>query len=279
MEEPQGTEQVDTSAPVEEVTTPGPDQDSSPEQSSGGNPSWEPLREALGPQFFQLAEPHLKEFDKQAQSRITKLNSDLKTYSSLGTPDELSSYARIAQRLDSEPESVYEALGQFLKENGRMPETEAEVAEAVEDYEQGDEYEDPRLKQIEESQQKLMEYIEAQQQQQRAYEADVALDEELKSVREAFPQLDESDLKEVIQRSAFLSMNGNDVNLADVAADYIENVVNRIRSAQRPGATAPRLLPTGGGSAPTRQQGPSLGEMPKGDVQSIVASFLEQNKG
>lgn len=277
MDTQDGTEQFDTSAP-EAVDTSGPTETPDGAAPSGGNPAWEPLRTALGPEFFQLAEPHLKEFDKQAQSRIAKLNSDLKTYSSLGTPEQLSQYAGIAQRLDTQPEVIYEALGKFLQENGRMPRNDAEVAEAVDDFEDDEEQIDPRIAQLEATQRQMMEMIEAQQAQERAQAADAALEEELGQLQQAHPELDDADIAEIIQRAAFRAMNGQDPVLADVAQEYIENVVNRIRSAPRAGDSAPRLLPTGGGSAPTSQQRPALGEMPKGDVQSLVASILQQSK-
>lgn len=277
MSDLDGTEQIDTSA-SEPVDTSGPSETPDESAPSGGNPAWEPLRTALGPQFFQLAEPHLKEFDKQAQGRIAKLNSDLKTYSSLGTPEQLTQYATIAQRLDSQPEVIYEALGKFLRENGRMPETDAEVAEAVEDYEDDEEQIDPRIAQLEQTQMQMMQMIEAQQAQERAQAADAALDEELGQLRQAHPDLEDVDIHEILQRAAFRAMNGQDPALEEVAQEYIENVVNRIRSAPRAGDSAPRLLPTGGGSAPTGQKRPALGDMPKGDVQDLVASLLQQSK-
>jgi hypothetical protein len=275
MSDLDGTEQLDTSAEVSSEVS-GPE-NGTPQASSGGNPAWENIRSTLDPISFQLVEPHLKEFDKHAESRISSLNSQLKNYSQLGTPDQLKTYATIAQRLDTEPEVIHAALGQFLRDNGRMPKNEAEVTKAVEDQEEDFDFKDPRVDALAQQQEQMRQFLEAQQSEQIARKAEQDLDAELGSLRQARPELSREDEQEILQRAAFLAMQGKDPNLEDVAADYFENVVNRIRSIPRPGDSAPRLLPTSGG-VPSQAQGQSVGQMPSSAVQDIVANFLQQGR-
>jgi hypothetical protein len=270
----EGTESVE--APEIGAQTSGPEGDGGqPSEGTGTNPSWEPIRSALGPSF-QLVEPHLREFDKQAEKRISSLNSQLKEYSSLGSPEEIRSYATLAQRLDTEPEVIYQALGQFLQQNGRLPQTEGEMQEAVDDVED-DDYTDPRLAELEAQQEQMRQFLEAQEQERIEKEADASLDQELSALRQAHPDFSDDDIREILQRAAFLGMNGQDPNLENVAQEYIEKVVNRIRNVQRPGDSAPRLIPTAGG-VPTGAPPQSLGQLPKGSVQDLVASYLTQGR-
>lgn len=259
--------------------TPGPEnnQDATPTSSEGGNgnPAWAPIRDALGPSF-QLVEPHLKEFDKQAQSRIEKLNSQLKEYTSFGTVDQLRAYQGLAQRLDSEPAAVYEQLGQWLRSQGLIQ--EAQQAEKIADELSDDDYVDPRIAELEAQQERMREFLEYQEQERIAREADAELDAEINGLKQAHAELSDYDIREIIQRAAFAASQGQDPSLELAYQDYVENVVNRIRNAPRAGDSAPRLLPTGGG-VPATAQGQSLGSMNKGDVQSLVAGLLQQGKG
>jgi transposase-like protein len=167
MDETTGTE-IDTAPEVSESS--GPVGETTEQQSSGdsgGNPAWDSLRSKLDPVSFHSIQDDLKNFDKNAESRISSLNQQLKEYNELGSPEQLQNYATIAQRLDTEPEIIYNALGEFLKQNGRMPETEAELQDAVDDEEatseNGEVPTDPRLAQLEQQQQQMQEFLAQQE--------------------------------------------------------------------------------------------------------------------
>lgn len=261
-----------------ETFTPGPEntEPTSTPNTGGGNPAWAPIREALGPSF-QLVENHLKEFDKQAQSKIEKLNAQLKEYTSFGDVKQLQAYQNLAQRLDSEPMAVYEKLGEWLRSQGLLKEAQQVEAMADQMDDQNEDI-DPRLKELQQAQEEMRRFLEAQEQERIAREADMALEQEVGSLRQAHPELSDADIREVLQRAAFNAQQGRDDSLEAAYQDYVENVVNRIRNAPRAGDSAPRLLPTGGG-VPANQQGQSLGSMNKSDVQSLVAGLLQQGKG
>ena len=284
MDETTGTEieaptgDVESSGPVEEVT-----EQQAPADESGGNPAWDSLRSKLDPVSFHNIQEDLKNFDKNAESRISSLNQQLKSYSELGTPEELQNYVMIAQRLDTEPEVIYNALGEFLKQNGRLPETEAELQDAVDEEEATNEndtpsVEDPRIAQLEEQQRKIQEFFDQQEQMRIQQEADVALEQEIGELKTAYPDFGEEDVQEVLMRAAFkLQSSGKSVKLADIAQEYVDKTVNRIRAVPRPGDSAPRLLPTSGG-VPGGSQAKPLGKLTRNDVQSLIASSIEQGR-
>jgi hypothetical protein len=270
------TEVVDSSGPVEETT----EQQTSGE--TGGNPAWDSLRSKLDPVSFHNIQEDLKTFDKNAESRISSLNQQLKQYNELGSPEQLQNYAAIAQRLDTEPEVIYNALGEFLKQNGRLPETAQEMQDAVDEEEATNENDeapvDPRLAQLEQQTQQMQEFLSQQEQMRIQQEADVALEQEINELKQAHPDFTEDDVREVLMRAAFqLQSNGKAAKLSDVAQEYVDKTVNRIRAVPRPGDSAPRLLPTSGGM-PGGQQAKPLGQLSRNDIQSLIASSIEQGR-
>lgn len=281
MDETAGTE-VETSTEVQEPSGPVETAETTAEtESSSVNPAWESVRTKLDPVSFHAIEDELKKWDKSAESRISSLNQQLKQYNELGSPEQLQTYASIAQKLDTEPETVYNALGEFLRQNGRLPETEQEMQDAVDEQEESDESEnpiDPRIAQLEQQQQQLQQFLAQQEQVKIQQEADQALDQEIQELKQQMPEFTDDDVKEVLMRAAFQLQSGNgNVKLADVAQEYMDKTVNRIRAVPRPGDSAPRLLPTSGG-VPQGQQQQSLGKMSRNDVQDFIAASLQQGR-
>ena len=282
MDETTGTE-IDTSPEVSESS--GPVGETTEQQSSGdsgGNPAWDSLRSKLDPVSFHSIQDELKTFDKNAESRISSLNQQLKQYNELGSPEQLQNYAAIAQRLDTEPEVIYNALGEFLKQNGRLPETAKEMQDAVDEEEATSEYgetsNDPRLAQLEQQQQQMQDFLAQQEQMRVQQEADYTLEQEINELKQAHPEFSEDDVREVLMRAAFqLQSSGKTGKLSDVAQEYVDKTVNRIRAVPRPGDSAPRLLPTSGGM-PGGQQAKPLGKLSRTDVQSLIASSIEQGR-
>lgn len=276
MDDLTGTDSVDTSA--EDFTSnSGPvDGGETATENGGGNPAWENLRTKLDPISFKSIEEDLKQWDKSAETRISTLNSQLKSYKDLGEAEQLQSYAALAQQIDANPEAIYDALGQFLRENGRLPETQAEMDEALDNADE-DEYVDPRLAQLEAQQEQMRQFLEAQENERIQHEADAALDMEIGQLQQAHPDFTEDDVQEILMRAAFELSNGKSRGLNEVAQEYIEKTVNRIRAVPRPGDSAPRLLPTSGGVPTANSQGTPLGKMSRGDVQSLIAASLQQS--
>lgn len=273
-----GTDSVDTSAEVS-TTDSGPVDGgtSATESGNGGNPAWESLRTKLDPISFKAIEDDLKGWDKSAETRISTLNTQLKSYSELGDADQLRQYAQIAQQIDANPEAIYEALGTFLRENGRLPETEKEMEDALDDVEEdGQVARDPRYDELAQQQEQMRLFLEQQEETRVAQEADKALEQEIGQLRQTHPDFSDDDIQEVLMRAALDMSNGGNRSLDELASEYIEKTVNRIRAVPRPGDSAPRLLPTSGGVATGVGQGTSLGKMSRGDVQSLIAASLQQ---
>ena len=276
MDDLTGTDSVDTSAEVPTADSGPVDGGDNLASDAGGNPAWESLRTKLDPISFKSIEEDLKGWDKSAETRISTLNSQLKPYKDLGEVEQLQSYAALAQQIDAQPEVIYEALGNFLRENGRMPETQEELQDAVDDTEDGQEYRDPRFDELQQQQEQMRQFLEQQENSRMEQEADKALEQEIGQLQQSFPDFTQDDIQEVLMRAAFELTNGSERKLEEVAKEYIEKTVNRIRAVPRPGDSAPRLLPTSGGVPTSNGQGTPLGKMSRSDVQSLIAASLQQ---
>ena len=270
MEVPEGTEQPVTD-PVEGASGPSDNQGES--TSSGGNPAWETLRSKLDPISFSKIEDDLRGWDKSAETRIASVNQKLSGYEKLGSLEKLQTYASLAQRIDAEPEVIYDALGKFLQKTGRMP-SKQELETVVENEEQQP-TENPELAEIRAQQQRITEFFEQQREEQNRIQAENALNDEIEQLRQAHKDFTDEDVQEVIMRAAFAAQrDGKKVpTLEEAAAEYVEKVRNRILSTPRPGDSAPRLLPTSGGGTGSTES-VSLGKMSSNDIQSLVANLI-----
>lgn len=279
MSDPIGTE-----APAEQPESSGPEVDA-PEptapEGGGGNPAWDTVRTKLDPISFSKIEEDLKNWDKNAETRISSVNQQLRAYSELGTPEQLKQYADLARRIDTEPEKIHEALGNFLRENGRLPETKKELTDAVADAENEDPEapENPELAAIRQGQEEIRDFFLAQQEAQAVEAAEKELATEVDNMKAAHPELDERDIENILQRAAFLIQTTNkNKPLEELAVEYIEKDRNRILNTPRPGDSAPRLVPTTGGTPQPPSQQFDAGAASREDVQALIAGLVSRDR-
>lgn len=281
METENGTASEEVAEPVEAES--GPE-----DQSSGGNPAWEPLREKLDPITFRSIEPVLKGWDTDAQTRITSLNDQLKPWKAFQeagvTPERVTQLQTLSERIESEPEAIYEALGEFLKQNGRMP-SDKELTEAVEEKVDEAESEtapvqDPRFAQLEEQQAQMMQFLKDQQSEREKQSAEKALDAEIETFKTAHPEYRPSEVKEVLRRAAFNSQQtGKIVSLEDANSEYAA-FRTELLEAQRPGDSAPKLPPLSGGAPTQNQTQRKMSDLSKTEIQDLTANyFAQKNNG
>jgi hypothetical protein len=248
-----------------------------PDTTGGFNPAWEPIKEKLGDAAFQLIQPELNKWDQGVNKRFETISSEYAPYKDLGTPEELTNYRAIVQQMDENPEAMYEALGNFLQENGRMP-TKAEaqdIADEIESDESSSDSVDPRYAELAKGQEAIMEFLEKQQEYELQMEAESELDAEIKDLVNS-KGYSEADMQEILRTAAFLSsQNDQFVPLAQ-AAEQFDSLRERILTTPRPGDSAPRLLPTSGGTPQGVQR--TVGEMSRNETQDLIAAYLSQGK-
>ena len=265
----EGTESAGTLDGGYEAETTGPESD-----SSGYNPAWEPIKEKLGDAHFQLIQDELKGWDSGVNKRFESINSEFAPYKDLGSPEELANYKNLANQLDENPEAMYEALGNFLRENGRLPSNEEAQGIADDVAESEDSVIDPRIDELARGQEQIRDFLEQQEYMAIQREAETELAQEIEDL-ESSRGYSKDDMQEIIRRAAFLSADSDKIIPLTVAADEFDSLRERILTTPRPGDSAPRLLPTSGGN-PATSQPKSVGALSRNETQDLIAAFLSE---
>ena len=264
-----------------------------------GNPAWEPFRKELDPISFSRVEKHLKDWDTAANQRVTSVNEKYQWAKELQdrqiAPERINLALQFADNLDKNPEMVYEQLTNFLRENGRLPETKQELQQAVTEEDPADSEfgEDPRLKALQERQDALdqqqadfedrqQEQWDQIQQQELTKKFDAELATELSNLEATRKDLSKPDIGEILTYAARQTeanrAQGTDkiVSLSEATA-WFDGLRNRFLTAPRPGDSAPDLIPTSGGN-PGSAIGKSPSQMSNSEIQDYVAAGLNANR-
>jgi hypothetical protein len=278
MENPEvdGTEQTNQFDGADYSDATGPENNN----AGGFNPAWEPIKEKLGDAAFQLIQPELSQWDQGVNKRFETISSQYAPYKDLGSPEELANYKQIIEQMDSNPEAIYEALGTFLEENGRMPSKQEaqELADDIDEQDGDNPSYDPRIDELAQGQEQIRQFLETQQQMEIQAQAEQELSVEMNTIQKE-RNYSQEDMSEVIRQAAFLSSQSDNIVPLSVAADQFDALRERILTTPRPGDSAPRLLPTSGGT-PSSAANKSMGQLSRNETQDLVAAFLnESNKG
>ncbi len=295
--------QEGTGVPAEVVSTetaavesaPGPDATAGAtpaQQPTGINPAWEPLREAIGEDFFNAhAMPVLKGMDESAHTRITNLNNELKGFEGFKpfveqglTPQAIQQSMELAQLIEANPQQVYDFLGQHLG----VAQGEEEP-EGLEQFGAGQDgaMQLPQavLDQLAASQQFQQQYMAEQQhqqqmQQQAQWEAEATqqLDQEMSTFLQRNPTFTEADKGELFRAQYDLlkrleAQGINRMPTLDEAAAELQQRAAYFTQRFGAGNGAPNPLPTTtGGDIPGQQ--PNVAKMSKHDLNDLVAQTL-----
>jgi len=276
----------DLSEVLEAANSPAADtEQQTTEAPEGGiNPVWDPIKQELGLQF-EVIKPHLLEIDKGFNKGVTEANAKYtpwKAFDEQGiTPDTINQAFSTLQKLNDNPEEIYEALGQFLKENGRLPQNAAEAAEALDDANTDETPEQKELRELREKVQGFEQYQTAQQQEQAqaqlAAKAETEVAQEYDAFDKAHPDLDPATRQEVLQRHYLYAASGADNirSLEDVFAE-VDSLKQSFLSVPRPNDKAPRLPGTGGG-VPTGET-KKVAELSSQESQRLLADLVERSR-
>jgi hypothetical protein len=260
---------------------------------AGDNPAWEPIRSAVDETTYQLIKPHLTKFDQDAQRRITSINEKFgwagKLIEGGMTSAEVEQAAALAQQLADSPVSVFENLKGYVEQY--FPDEFSQLdwivkaaaagdpnAQAILD--EADEGDDPRLAEydrrmaeLDEREARQQELFE-QQEAQRLYDGYAAqIDRDYKQIAADRPDLQKEDWKEIMGHAATQAQQGVQMSVADAVA-WFDSIANRVRTAPRPGDSAPSLLPLGGGN-PGSPQKVDYAKMSDADIQAMIAADMD----
>lgn len=226
-----------------------------------------PLIEGLGSEWNAVVEAIPED---QRADVAARLRDNLSTYEPLKqwedlhkagiTPDQAGAALSIQNIIDTDPQSVYEAIGRHLGISA------AQAEEVVEELDNADE-DDPRIRALQEQVNTLAQVAVATRQQtvaeKAAAEADAQLDSEISALKKKYG--DDVPEDEVVMR-----MLHKDMSAEEAYQEYVgrrDDIMKR-----RP---SPMLL-GGGGSVPSRAI--DVKKLDSKDTKSLVAQMLDHAK-
>lgn len=246
------------------------------ESTPGENPAWAAYKEALDPMTYERIKPILAKSDKDVQARFEKIHEGYKPYKDLidnkVDPQRVQQSLSLVEQLESNPEFVYNSLRSFLQENGRLPESEEELEDHVDQENEEEAPEDPRIAQLEQ-------WAYQQEQEKLSREAESWLDSEINRVKEAHPELTQEDMREVLQRAGAHAMQtGQEIESLDPYVQSVLDYQQSILTRPRPGDNAPNLVPSGGG-IPNGKPKRTLGSLSGNETQDVLATMIDGLRG
>lgn len=273
MEEDQVTE------PTGEVT---PAQTFAPAETPSDNPAWASHLEKFPEGMRGLARDSFAEFDKGVQSQFEKIHQQYAPYKPFlenkVDPQRLIDAYNFALNLEQDPVGTTKLLAQQLGIS--LAEAQQVVDEAQQEGDE-DENVDPRYQQLEQNFQNLSEFIQQQEQQRIAQEQQAQLDAELDS---GFAEIESQiggklpDLvkNQVLQQMLYMSSMQNRAVTVQEAFAEVNKFVEQIRQQPRPGATAPRVTPSGGSIPVSPPDGKTLGQLSPSERKKLAGAVVSR---
>lgn len=247
----------------------------------GENPAWKEYLDQFPDSVRHIARDAFTKWDSGVQQRFDSINKQYQPYKSFIDqkldPNELNSAYQVASMLRDDPVG----FTQLLAERLGLTLTEAQaLTEQVSNETQDEPEEDPRIQQLMESQQQLLSTF---QQQEQARQQEQMVQQQTQQMEVEFAQIEQAygrplpvELKNEVMREALrLSHETNKPVSMQDAYSSLEKLVSAVRNVPRPGATAPRTMPSGG-SMPVSKPQQSLGSLTSKDTKGLVTQLLIQ---
>jgi hypothetical protein len=258
---------------------------------TGDNPAWDPIRSAVDDTTYQLIKPHLSKFDQEAQKRVTSVNEKYgwagKLIDGGMTAEEVQQAADLARQLSDDPVTVFTNLKGYVEQYypdqyGQLDwiVRQAQAAAGIPPEQQGLDGDDPReaeyaqrQAELDAREQRMLDAFD-QQEQKRLYDGFSAqIDRDYNTIAPTRPDLQKEDWREIMGYAASQAQAGKVVTVGEAVA-WFDSIAERVRTAPRPGDSAPSLLPLGGGN-PASPQKVDYAKMSDADIQAMIASDMD----
>lgn len=256
-------------------------------QETGVNPAWDTLKEKLPKEFHSQIDPILSEWDKNVQQKFQQNAEELRRYEAWKEfvdnnvdPNQLRVAHQMAQNLNTDPLTFYNNLSTMLRERGLIQEAQQVEQKAEEELEALEQVNDPRIDALAKQQEMLIQGLTAQQQAQMQADADARIAQQVQSDMAALESktgpLPEWVKNEVFNRGALMTQQlGRPVGLQEAFMEF-QKIRQQLLNTPRPGETAPRVVP-GGGGFPARKPDKEALKTFEGRGAAIAEIIQRQN--
>lgn len=244
--------------------------------STSINPAWNELLEVIPSSLHPLMTPHLQKWDKGVQDRFQQVQSQYAPYKSFiddkADPQELEAARQIFRALNSNPREFYDRMTQhYAQEWGLNVGGQGQEQNAGDDYSleglEGDDQENPLLKQLQEQQQMMVEFLnndlkarEEAENQRIQEEADRQVESEIAEATAKYGAISDERMRMVLSYAASTNTP---------LPESFDFVMGQFGAAQQKQMT-PILTP--GGGTPLTQANPA--DMDKKQTLGLVQQIL-----
>ena len=276
-EDTPGTEEVQGSQ--EEVSV---NETSSTENTDSINPAWSELLEVVPSMLHSQVTPHLKKWDQNYQTGISKVHSQYEPYKQFVEnkvdPGQLDYGYQLVQALENKPAEVIDALITFARDNDIQLTSlqQQQLENAAQNAEQGLDENDisanPQVQQLMQQVEMLKQQVEQSSQEKEIAAAEKQLDADLAALRERYGEFDEDWVF-----TKCLNDPKADLEAAVKAyKDFENSVAERVKTAA-PGA--PQVLGSGGGNPTAGLEPPKTEADRKSRIKSILEGARQAEQG
>lgn len=241
------------------------------ENAPGPNPAWNDVLSVLPEQFHEAVTPHFQKWDQAAQQRIESANQQLSQFEGYKpfvengiSPQDVEQALQLAYMLNTEPQTVYQAL---IDTHGFGSEIEGEEEEDGE----SEGFQDPRFEEFQQQQARLQEGLDLvaqtilqQQQQKLEAEAEAEIDAEVNALKEQYPGISEEFIYS-------LMVNGFS---PDQVGEKWSSVTQNILQ-QNPRPFAPNVMGTNGGGTGLPSQAIDPRKLDDKGTRNLVVQMLQ----
>lgn len=237
-----------------------------------GNPAWNDLLEMVPEVLRPQLQPKLQEWDQGVQKQFEKY----KPYEEFleHDPGILKAGKQLYDTLNSNPEHVYRQLEEYLRSQGKLGEPQQQTVDLSEDSDEEEGYEDPRLTELQQNQQRMMEHLQRQEAQKVEQEAESWMTKQQELVTKSLQAKGlEPDWGYLLPTAAGLVQQGIDPTKAmEQAVGGFEALVSKYRPSANAGAP---LLMSPGGAMPVSKP-VEIASMADKDHKAFAAQLLAQ---
>lgn len=247
-------------------------------QATGDNPAWNDLLDVLPSEFHPMVKPTLEKWDSGVNKRFETVHSQYAPYKPFIeqqiTPDEISAAMQMMNLLATDPRKVYDKLGEFygadwgLGSGQGQPNTndddEFDLDGGNSQQANVDLENNPYIKQIQEQQNTIAQFLAAQIEREERAKIDSEIDQQFSNVQQKYGELSQEDVNIIV------SIATTQDKTVEEAAEVLFGRLGQVQQ-QSPSAGLPPIVPTGGG-VPNAPINPA--ELSPKDTRSLVENIL-----
>lgn len=168
------------------------------EQSSGRNPAWDPVLNLIPSTLHDGVTPHLREWDKNFQTELQKVQSQYEPYKPLidsgAAPETLQAALNFYQMAEQDPQRVFEEMAKYYgfgQDQGQQEQVQSSDDEF--NLDNSGEEQDPRYAALEKNQEAMAQMLLSQHNKEQEAQFEAEVEVEVTKIKTAHPDMSEDD--------------------------------------------------------------------------------------